>query len=172
MFRCVVKFDAADDREGSGWFLDLVEGTHRVSIQVITDDDHLFAFCIAAFHEAAHFFGPVYFRLSRSHGHLTPCGQWFGEHENVCDSGTSVFVVDSLRMVGCGRNGSSNFLDQLHGLLVHAQNGNVGIERSRINGQNVFHVRGELGIGFRRDHPVSDATAGVHLVFFSVRQIV
>ena len=70
-----------------------------------------------------------------------------------------------------GRHRRAGFLDQLHRLLVHAHDGTIRIVGFLIQIQDLFHVRHELGIGLRRDHPVLDFPLG-HPVFFSVRRMV
>ena len=55
--------------------------------------------------------------------------------------------------------------------IIHAHDGTIRVVGLLIQIQNLLHVRHELGISLRRDHPVLDLPPG-HLVFFSVRRIV
>ena len=56
-------------------------------------------------------------------------------------------------------------------LSAEAHDGTIRIVGFLIQIQDLFHVRHELGIGLRRDHPVLDFPLG-HPVFFSVRRMV
>jgi hypothetical protein len=70
-----------------------------------------------------------------------------------------------------GWNRLANFLEQLHGLLVHAEHGARGIVRLFIRLQHFLHAGDELGIGLRRNHPVFELAIR-HAVFFNVRRSV
>ena len=74
-------------------------------------------------------------------------------------------------MLRGGRDRLSGFLDQLHWLLVHAENRTRRIIRFCVRFQHLFHVGHEFGVGFRRNDPVLDLSIR-HPVFFSVRRTV
>ena len=62
-------------------------------------------------------------------------------------------------------------LQQLHGLLVHAEDRNGRIVRLFIGFQHFLHVGDEFAVGFWRNHPILDFPLR-HAIFFSVRRTV
>ena len=62
-------------------------------------------------------------------------------------------------------------LDQLLGPFVEADHGTLGVIRSLVDIQRVFHVAHELGVGVGRDDPLL-AKPRLEFVFFSVRRTV
>ena len=82
-----------------------------------------------------------------------------------------VLVVDPPGPLPGGGNRRARLLDQLHRLLVHAHDGAGRVVRLRVDVEDLLHLRHELGVGFRRNHPVLDLPPG-HPVFLSVRRMV
>jgi hypothetical protein len=110
-------------------------------------------------------------RSLRSRRRLTESRQRFDEHEDAHGPLPFVFVIDSIRMLFRGGNRHLGFANQLHGLLVHAHYGILGIVRFCVGFQHFYHVGHELRVGFRRDYPVLDFPPA-HATFLSVERIV
>jgi hypothetical protein len=70
-------------------------------------------------------------------------------------------------MVLRGRDRSTDLLRELYRLLVHANDRDPVVIRFFVDSENLFHTSDELGVGFRRDHPVLDLSTR-QTVFLSV----
>ena len=119
----------------------------------------------------AHVAGRVRLRAPRSRRRLAPARQRLGEQEDRRRAGALVFVVDAQRAVPGGGQRAPRLAHQLHRLLVHAQHRPSGVVGPRVGVQHPLHVRRELGVGLRRNHPVRDLASG-DAVFFNVRRTV
>ena len=171
MFGCVAELDAASQCAGLRWFEHFVERSFGVRVEVVANQNDLFAVGVTTFQMAGHLLRPVHFRSTLSCGRLTPPRERFGEHEDGSGAGSLILVVDSPSVGFRRRNRLAGFLHQLYGLLVHADHRAIGIVRVFVRFQDVLHVRDKLSIGFRRDDPVLDLAFG-HAVFLSVPRTV
>ena len=95
-----------------------------------------------------------------------PTRQRLGEQEDRGRAGPFVLVVDAAGPRQRGGHRRARFLDQLHRLLIHAHDRVSRVVRSRIDVQDLLHVRHELGVGLRRNHLVLDLPPG-HVVFLT-----
>ena len=171
VFRRVAELDATNQFPCPGRLEHFVEGSLGVRVEVVAHQDDLRAVGVASFQQAGDLQRPVHLRTPRPGRRLPPTRQRFAEQEDRGRAGPFVLVVDTPGTVLRGRHRRAGFLDQLHRLLVHAHDGTIRIVGFLIQIQDLFHVRHELGIGLRRDHPVLDPPLG-HPVFFSVRRMV
>ena len=146
-------------------------GALRVRVEVVAHQGDLLAFGVASFQQAGDLQRPVHLRAPGPGRRLPPTRQRFAEQEDRGRAGPFVLVVDTPGTLLRGRHRRAGFLDQLHRLRVHAHDGTIRIVGFLIQIQDLFHVRHELGIGLRRDHPVLDFPLR-HAVFFSVRRMV
>ena len=90
------------------------------------------------------------------------------EHEDRCRACPLVLVIDAPGTVRRRRDRLAGFVDQLHGLLVHAHHRSLGVVRTLARFQNLFHARRKFGVGLGRDHPILHLAPG-DAVSFSVR---
>ena len=171
VFRRVAELDATNQFPCPGRLEHFVEGSLGVRVEVVAHQGDLLAFGVASFQQAGDLQRPVHLRTPGPGGRLPPTRQRLAEQEDRGRAGPFVLVVDTPGTVLRGRHRRAGFLDQLHRLLVHAHDGTIRIVGFLIQIQDLFHVRHELGIGLRRDHPVLDFPLG-HPVFFSVRRMV
>ena len=171
VFRRVAELDATNQFPCPGRLEHLVEGSLGVRVEVVAHQGDLRAVGVASVQEAGDLQRPVHLRTPGPGGRLPPTRQRLAEQEDRGRAGPFVLVVDTPGTVLRGRHRRAGFLDQLHRLLVHAHDGTIRIVGFLIQIQDLFHVRHELGIGLRRDHPVLDFPPG-HPVFFSVRRMV
>jgi hypothetical protein len=124
-----------------------------MNIQIIANQLDLFGIWTIFFKDDTDFVCPIDFcRISATqplaNRNTTPAAKWFGNHENVGDSRSFVFIIDPSRMIACCRNRLSNFLEQLHRLFVHHNDGNLRIMRQMIGFERVFHHRNILAALF------------------------
>ncbi len=85
MFRGVVELDPANKLPGTLRFKRFVEGAFCVRIEIVADENYLFAVSVTALQQSSHFSGPVHLRFRFSHRHVPPAGQRLREHENTSD---------------------------------------------------------------------------------------
>ena len=121
--------------------------------------------------QPGHFECPIDLRLRLPRGRHPPSGEGLGEHENLGRARPLVLVIDPPGMLRGGLDRPSGLLDQLHGLLVHAEHRARGILRFCVGFQHFFHVGHELAIGLGRNDPVFDLAIR-HSVIFNVRRTV
>src|SRR3989339_1967584 len=110
---------------------------------------------------------PIALGARRPSRRLSESRQWLGKHEDARRSLTFVFVVDTLGVLLGRGDWHAGLANKLHGLLVHAHHGAVGIVGFFVDVQHLFHVRDELAVRVGRDDPVFDFPLG-HAVVFSV----
>ena len=171
VFRRVAELDATNQFPCPGRLEHFVEGARRVRVEVVAHQGDLRAVGVAPLQQRGDLQRPVRLRTPGPGRRLTPTRQRLAEQEDRGRTGPFVFVVDAARPLRRGGQRRAHFLDQLHRLLVHAHDGTIRIVRFLIQIQDLFHVRHELGIGLRRDHPILDFPLR-QLVFFSVRRMV
>ena len=171
VFRRVAELDATNQFPCPGRLEHFVEGARRVRVEVVAHQGDLRAVGVAPLQQRGDLQRPVRLRTPGPGRRLTPTRQRLAEQEDRGRTGPFVFVVDAARPLRRGGQRRAHFLDQLHRLLVHAHDGTIRVVRFLIQIQDLFHVRHELGIGLRRDHPILDFPLR-QLVFFSVRRMV
>ena len=125
-------------------------------VQVVAHQDDLRAPGVASFQQAGELDGPIRLRTPCPCRRLPPTGQRLAEQEDRGRARPFVFVVDTAGPLLGGGHRRARFLDQLHRLLIPAHDRASRVVWSRIQVEDLFHVRHELGIGLRRDHPVLD----------------
>lgn len=151
------KVDAANVLARAFRFEGFIERADGVGVQVVADQRDPITIRAPSVQQTSDFLSPVEFRSVFPYGCLTPAGEWFAKHENRSRAVALVFVVDTLGMIFARRDWLTRFVDQLHRLFVHANDGLGWVVRFFIGFQHIFHVRHELGVAFRGDHPVLDA---------------
>ena len=132
VFRRVAEVDAADVLAGAVRLKGFVERADGVRVQVVANQRDPFAGRVAGVQQGRHFHGPIHLRAVRTGRGLAKTGERLGKHKDARRPGPFVFVIDTLRMLRRGGDRRLGFLQQLHGLLVHAQH-----RLGRIHGTNV-----------------------------------
>ena len=160
VFRRVAELDATNQLPCPGRLEHFVEGSLGVRVEVVAHQGDLRAVGVASFQQAGDLQRPVHLHTPGPGRRLPPTRQRLAEQEDCGRAGPFVLVVDTPGTVLRGRHRRAGFLDQLHRLLVHAHDGTIRIVGFLIQIQDLFHVRHELGIGLRRDHPVLDPPLG------------
>ena len=171
VFRRVAELEATNQFSCPHRLEHFVEGALRVRIEVVAHQGDPRAVGVAAFQQTGDLHRPVRLRAPGAGRRLPPTRQRLAEQEDRGRAGPLVLVVHAARSRGGRGHRRSRFLDQLHRLLVHADNGTIRVVGLLIPVQDLLHVRHELRIGLRRDHPVLDFPLG-HPVFFSVLRMV
>ena len=72
MFGCVAELDAASQCTGLCWFERFVERAFGVRVEVVANQDDLFASRVTTFQMTSHLLCPVYFCSTLSGGRLSP----------------------------------------------------------------------------------------------------
>ena len=171
VFRRVAELDATNQFPCPGRLEHCVEGALRVRVEVVADQGDLRAVGVATFQQAGDLQRPVRLRTPSPGRRLPPTGQRLAEQEDRGRASPFVLVIDPARPLPGGGNRRTCFPDQLHRLLIHAHDRARRVVRLRVGVEDLFHVRHELRIGLRRDHPVLDFPPR-HPVFFSVLRTV
>ncbi len=171
VLRRVAELEATNQFPSPGRLEHLVEGAGRVRVEVVAHQGDLRAVGVAALQQVGDLHRPVRLRPPGPRRRPPPTRQRLAEQEDRGRAGPFVLVVDAAGPRQRGGHRRARFLDQLHRLLIHAHDRASRVVRLRIGVQDLLHVRHELGVGLRRDHPVLDFPPG-HPVFFSVRRMV
>src|SRR5271165_3478640 len=103
--------------------------------------------------------------------HMAPAFQRREHHEQVSHAIAFVFVVVTRRLSRLGGDRLARLDDELLRRFIEAYEGTLGIMRSLVDFQHVFHVGDKRRAGLGRDHPLL-LEMGLENVFFSVRPIV
>ena len=125
-------------------------------VEVVAHQGDPRAVGVASFQQPGDLHRPVRLRTPGPRRRLPPTRQRLAEQEDRGRAGPFVLVVDAARARLRGRHRRARFLDQLHRLLIHAHDRTIRVVGSLIQIQDLFHVRHELGISLRRDHPEWD----------------
>ena len=164
------ELEAVPQRLGPGRVEGLVERAGAVGVEVVhhqRDSGGVGILPGDVFQET----GPV--GLGPALGDLgqTPPGQRFGRHEHVAGAAASVLVVFADLPSRGRRDGRPCLGDQLPRRLVHAHHREARVVRTPIDVEHPLHVRREVGVALRRNHP-ADAAPRFESVFFSTRRTV
>src|ERR1017187_5488477 len=86
--------------------------------------------------------------------HAPPAFERREQHEQIRDSIALVLVIVARLAPRLGGNSRARLDNQLFRGFVEAHDGALGITRSLVDFQHVFHVGNEGRVGVRRDHPL------------------
>src|ERR1035441_8880742 len=86
--------------------------------------------------------------------HAPPAFERREQHEQIRDSIALVLVIVARLAPRLGGNSRARLDNQLFRSFVEAHDGALGITRSLVDFQHVFHVGNEGRVGVRRDHPL------------------
>src|SRR5215831_16861477 len=118
-----------------------IERAQPMCIEVITDQPDPVRLRILGLQKLLDLGGPVNgrFALADTDGAYT--AQRLGEHEDGSSAVALIFIVIALGWAVLRWQRLSGLLDQLHGLFIHAHQGDLGIIRHMIEFQDIFHMR-------------------------------
>ena len=171
VLRRVAKLDAARQFPGPGRLERCVEGSLRMRVEVVEHQDDLVAVGVAPCQQASDLASPVRFRPPLAGGRLPPARQGVAEQEDRRRAGPFVLVIHAPGTVLRRRDRRAGFLDQLHGLLVHARHRALRVKATLVGFQDLFHARREFGVGLGGGSPSMGPRAPI-CRFLSVRLIV
>ncbi len=166
----VVDLQSLCQCERRGEFECLVEGADAVGVEVVHDEHNGLGVGVVVGEQVLHLTGQsilvcvVGRRRGASRVGVRP-------DEDRAGAVADVLAVFFLVMPGLGVDRVANLLQQLVGLLVHAHHRPARIMGSGVDGQDVFHPSGELGIGMRWDRPAL-LQMRTKFRFFSTRPMV
>jgi AcrB/AcrD/AcrF family len=94
----VVDFQAIQEPPGLGGWKCLVQGSGRMSVEVLPDQDHFFRVRVVDVEQFLDLLGKIERGFGAAHVDLAPAGQRFGHHEIVGRTRTFVLIVIARRL--------------------------------------------------------------------------
>src|SRR5512132_213859 len=137
----IVDLQTRGEPSGLLWRECLIERANPMRIEVITDQTDTFSLWITGVQQLLHLSGPVNSRLMLSDTDSTQTTQRLCEHEDIGGAVPLVLVVVSLGFPLFRWQRLPDFLNQLHGLFIHAHQRDLRIVRPMINLQDILHMR-------------------------------
>src|SRR5215218_9853892 len=162
----MVDLQTRDEPSGLLWREGLIEGANPMGIEIITDQTDTFSLRITGIQELLHCRGPVNGRLVLSDLDGTPTRQRLCEHEDVGDPVPLVLIVVALGFPRFRWQRLPDFLNQLHGLFIHAYHWDLRIVRPMVDLQDILHMRHKRATLLGRNDPHLPQM-GFQRIFFS-----
>jgi hypothetical protein len=148
-----MKLEFVQNAFGFGRLKDFIQGSSRMSVQVIHHQANKFSFRIMNIDQFLHQHSPILPSAMIGHFHMPPTSQGFKQYKEIGYSLPFVFIIDPLRPTRLCRNGLLHFANQLFAGLIHANLRVFWIIRQLVNVQNIFHASHKLTICLRRNAP-------------------
>ena len=136
-----------------GGFERLVERADAVGVEVVHDQHDGLGVGVVVGEQVVDLTGPVDLGSVGLGVDAAPAAQGFDPDEDRAGAVADVLAVFFAVLTGLGGDRVADLPEQLVGLLVHAHHRSAGIVGSGVDGQDVFHPGGELGVGVRWDRP-------------------
>jgi hypothetical protein len=125
---------------------DLVEGSERMRIEVIHDQDDLFGIRIVQIRQLADEQSPLLRGPLSGHHGIALAPQRFAGQKHIAHSLALVLVVLAGRFAWLYRQGITDIRQQLRIDLIHADLRSCGSVRARVDLQDILHVIHKLSI--------------------------
>jgi hypothetical protein len=130
-----------------------VERSEGVGVEVVHHQHDPCGVGVVHAQEVVDLVRPVDHGASWSGHDPAPARQWLDPHEDRAGSAPYVLGVLAAIAAGCCGDRITGVREELVGLLIHAHHRHLGVIRSGVDVQDVFHPGGELAVGRRWDGP-------------------
>lgn len=149
----------------------LVQARRRVGVQLVHHQHDLVRLPVASVDQIPHDLGEVLAGPALGDVDLAPPGHGFEGYEETGHPIADVHAVVALHLARRHRQRFPHLADQWGEGLVQTNHRAVGLVRTLIHLQNIFHIHYELGRGLRWDDPHLQKRQ-FEFVFLSTRRTV
>ncbi len=122
-----------------------------MSVEVVHHDHNFLCQGIVVIRKFLHGNRPIFSRTLIGDFDKSLSHQRLKEHKQIGYTFPFVLIIDPLRLSRLSRQGFIYIREQLFAGLIHAYQGILGIMRTGINLQDIFHITDKSSIGLRRN---------------------
>src|SRR3990167_2084706 len=163
----VMDFKTLGQTPGFFRFKGFIKRGDLMSVEVINDKADFFGFRIVPIQKLFDFLCPVDTGSALSNTDFSPASKGFGKHKVRGRALAFIFIIVTFRLARFLRQCRTGFRDQLRRLLIHTNQGHLGIIGQTIQIQDVLHVSHKLRILLGRDYPAFSQMR-LKFIFFRV----